>query len=217
MKWCVLGVALVVQVVWAQAPIERRSPPPPPGAQAPKDEDTVQDVPAAKPQQGGASGSSGAAGSPQGGFPTIKVETRLVNVALNVMDGNGSPVGGLGRAKAGPRREAVADVAVYAKAGTWALRLGEFFTKKDVAMATNCESLVQTSEAFLSLPRCCLTSVRVRLPAWASSRSRSAGPEQPRYSRAPLANSYRSDGIARFDARRIAIGLASTARFDERA
>jgi Ca-activated chloride channel family protein len=48
-------------------------------------------VPTAKPQQGGASG------SPQGGFPTIKVETRLVNVALNVMDDKGSPVGGLGR------------------------------------------------------------------------------------------------------------------------
>jgi Ca-activated chloride channel family protein len=84
----------VVQGVWAQAPVERRPPPPPPGAQAPKDEDNVQDVPVAKPQQGGASGASG---SPQGGFPTIKVETRLVNVALNVMDGNGSPVGGLGR------------------------------------------------------------------------------------------------------------------------
>jgi Ca-activated chloride channel family protein len=84
-------VALVVQSVLAQAPIERRPPPPPPGAQAPKDEDNVQDVPVAKPQQGGASG------SPQGGFPTIKVETRLVNVALNVMDDKGSPVGGLGR------------------------------------------------------------------------------------------------------------------------
>jgi Ca-activated chloride channel family protein len=85
---------LVVQGVWAQAPVERRPPPPPPGAQAPKDEDNVQDVPVAKPQQGGASGASGA---PQGGFPTIKVETRLVNVALNVMDGNGSPGGGRGR------------------------------------------------------------------------------------------------------------------------
>jgi Ca-activated chloride channel family protein len=93
-KWCVLAFALVVEGVWAQAPVERRPPPPPPGAQAPKDEDNVQDVPVAKPQQGG---SSGASGSPQGGFPTIKVETRLVNVALNVMDGNGSPVGGLGR------------------------------------------------------------------------------------------------------------------------
>jgi Ca-activated chloride channel homolog len=72
-----------MQVVWAQAPIERRPPPPPTGAQAPKDPDTVQDAPEGK--------------APQGGFPTIKVETRLVNVALNVMDGNGSPVGGLGR------------------------------------------------------------------------------------------------------------------------
>jgi Ca-activated chloride channel homolog len=64
-----------------EAPIERRPPPPPAGAQAPKDADNVQDVPAGK--------------APQGGFPTIKVETRLVNVALNVMDAKGSPVGGL--------------------------------------------------------------------------------------------------------------------------
>ena len=74
-----------LQVVWAQAPIERRPPPPPVAAQAPKDEDNVQDVPVTGKQQ------------PQGGFPTIKVETRLVNVALNVMDAQGSPVGGLGR------------------------------------------------------------------------------------------------------------------------
>jgi Ca-activated chloride channel family protein len=93
-RWCVLAFALVVQGGWAQAPIERRPPPPPPGAQAPKDEDNVQDVPVVKPQQGG---SSGAPGSPQGGFPTIKVETRLVNVALNVADDKGSPVGGLER------------------------------------------------------------------------------------------------------------------------
>jgi Ca-activated chloride channel family protein len=54
-----------------QAPIVRRPPPPPAGAQAPtSDEDQV---------------------------PTIKVETRLVNVALNVVDAKGSPVGGLGR------------------------------------------------------------------------------------------------------------------------
>jgi Ca-activated chloride channel family protein len=90
-------LVLVVQGGWAQAPIERRPPPPPAGAQAPKDEDNVQDVPVAKPQQGGTSGASGASGSPQGGFPTIKVETRLVNVALNVMDAKGSPMGGLGR------------------------------------------------------------------------------------------------------------------------
>ena len=83
MKWCVLAVALVVQGVAAQAPIERRPPPPPTDAQAPKDADNVQDVPDGK--------------SPQGGFPTIKVETRLVNVALNVVDAHGSPVGGLGR------------------------------------------------------------------------------------------------------------------------
>jgi Ca-activated chloride channel family protein len=93
-RWFVLALVLGAQGGWAQAPIERRPPPPPVGAQAPKDEDNVQEVPAAKPQQGGASGASG---SPQGGFPTIKVETRLVNVALNVVDDKGSPVGGLGR------------------------------------------------------------------------------------------------------------------------
>jgi Ca-activated chloride channel family protein len=83
---------LVVQGGSAQAPIERKPPPPPVGVQAPRDVDDVQDVPAAKPQQSGGSQSS-----PQGGFPTIKVETRLVNVALNVMDAKGSPVGGFGR------------------------------------------------------------------------------------------------------------------------
>jgi Ca-activated chloride channel family protein len=88
-RWFVLAVMFAVQGGRAQAPIVRR-PPPPPGAQAPQD-DNVQDVPVVKPQQGGASS------SPQGGFPTIKVETRLVNVALNVMDDKGSPVGGLGR------------------------------------------------------------------------------------------------------------------------
>lgn len=84
---------LVVQLLqgqgraFSQAPIERRPPPPPVGAQAPRDGDDVQDVPV-KSQQGGAQ-------TPQGGFPTIKVETRLVNVALNVMDAKGAPVGGL--------------------------------------------------------------------------------------------------------------------------
>jgi Ca-activated chloride channel homolog len=82
-RWCVLALVLGVQCGWAQAPIERRQPPPPVGAQAPKDDDNVQEVPDAK--------------APQGGFPTIKVETRLVNVALNVMDDKGSPVGGFGR------------------------------------------------------------------------------------------------------------------------
>jgi Ca-activated chloride channel family protein len=86
----VLGAGMLLQSGTPQeAPIERRPPPPPVGAQAPKDTDNVQDVPVTKPQQ------SGASGSPQGGFPTIKVETRLVNVALNVMDAMGAPVGGL--------------------------------------------------------------------------------------------------------------------------
>ena len=33
-----------------------------------------------------------------------------------------------------PHRDALADVAVYAKAGAWAIRFGEFYTQKDVAM-----------------------------------------------------------------------------------
>jgi Ca-activated chloride channel family protein len=88
----VIAVLLGAQFVLAQAPIERRPPPPPVGTQAPKDADDVQDVPAAKPQKSGTAQSS-----PQGGFPTIRVETRLVNVALNVMDAKGSPVGGLSK------------------------------------------------------------------------------------------------------------------------
>jgi Ca-activated chloride channel homolog len=64
------GLLMMHGDLLSQAPIVRR-PPPPAGAQAPtSDEDQV---------------------------PTIKVETRLVNVALNVVDGKGSPVGGLGR------------------------------------------------------------------------------------------------------------------------
>jgi Ca-activated chloride channel family protein len=59
----------------------------------------VQDVPVNKPQQDGKPQQVGAkAGgdqTPQGGFPTIKSEVRLVNVALNVMDATGAPVGGL--------------------------------------------------------------------------------------------------------------------------
>lgn len=64
----VLGLGL--RGVLAQAPVERRAPSVR-GAQAPQsNEDDV---------------------------PTIKVETRLVNVALNVVDAKGAPVGGLGR------------------------------------------------------------------------------------------------------------------------
>jgi Ca-activated chloride channel homolog len=84
-----LGAGLMLRVGVAQAPVERRPPPPPAGAQAPKDDDTVQDIPLSKPQKGQE--------NPQGGFPTIKVETRFVNVAVNVEDATGYPIGGLGR------------------------------------------------------------------------------------------------------------------------
>jgi Ca-activated chloride channel family protein len=84
----VLVAGLLVQGnVLAQAPIVRKPPPPPTGAQAPQDTDDVQQPPVSKPQQQ----------TPQGGFPTIKVETRLVNVALNVLDAKGAPVGGLAK------------------------------------------------------------------------------------------------------------------------
>lgn len=72
----VLGMTLLVQAGYSpqggflQAPIVRR-PPSTQGPQAPQGrEDQV---------------------------PTIKVETRLVNVAVNVVDAKGAPVGGLGR------------------------------------------------------------------------------------------------------------------------
>lgn len=84
MRLFAIAVLLGMQGALAQeAPIERRPPPPPVGTQAPKNTDDVQDVPITKPKDGS--------------LPTIKVETRLVNVALNVVDAKGSPVGGLGR------------------------------------------------------------------------------------------------------------------------
>jgi Ca-activated chloride channel family protein len=100
---CAAGLLLVQLLegqgnAFSQAPIERRPPPPPPGVQAPRDSDDVQDVPVNKPQPGSTqTNGTQKEGSPQGGFPTITVETRLVNVALNVMDAKGAPVGGLNR------------------------------------------------------------------------------------------------------------------------
>jgi Ca-activated chloride channel homolog len=70
-RWLVIA-ALVLGIggVRAQAPIVRR----PPAANGPQAPQTNEDQ-----------------------VPTIKVETRLVNVALNVVDAKGAPVGGLGR------------------------------------------------------------------------------------------------------------------------
>jgi Ca-activated chloride channel family protein len=70
-RWFVIAaLMLVVGGAGAQAPIVRR-PPAATGAQAPQsNEDQV---------------------------PTIKVQTRLVNVAVNVVDAKGAPVGGLGK------------------------------------------------------------------------------------------------------------------------
>src|SRR6202044_2372065 len=86
-----VGAGLLMQgAAMAQAPIVRK-PPPQNGTQAPQTEDDTQVPPVAAGQQG----SSQKDDSPKGGFPTIKVDTRLVNVALNVVDAKGSPVGGL--------------------------------------------------------------------------------------------------------------------------
>jgi Ca-activated chloride channel homolog len=88
-RWVVLvALGFGFARIWAQAPIERKPPPPPVGAQAPRDTDDVQDAPAQKTQK---------TETPAAEFPTIRVETRLVNVALNVMDPKGAPVGGLER------------------------------------------------------------------------------------------------------------------------
>jgi Ca-activated chloride channel family protein len=71
-RWFVI-VAMVVGLrgVEAQAPVVRQ-PPPVRGPQAPQNTDEQQ-------------------------VPTIRVQTRLVNVAVNVADAKGVPVGGLGR------------------------------------------------------------------------------------------------------------------------
>jgi Ca-activated chloride channel family protein len=87
-----LGAGLLLQgAAMAQAPVERKLPPQN-GTQAPQTADDAQ-VP---PVSGGQKGSQ-KDDSPKGGFPTIKVETRLVNVALNVVDAKGAPVGGLAK------------------------------------------------------------------------------------------------------------------------
>ncbi len=80
MRWGSLaGLVLAMPGIWAQAPVVRK-PPPATGVQAPQSEDDVQEPLAdAGPTQ------------------TIHVQTRLVNVALNVEDAKGAPVGGLGR------------------------------------------------------------------------------------------------------------------------
>lgn len=69
----VVGTAML-----AQAPIVRRPPIAP--VQPNSDEQQRSSAPAA-----------------QGQVPTIRVQTRLVNIAVNVADKNGAPVGGLGR------------------------------------------------------------------------------------------------------------------------
>lgn len=88
MKWvCMVALGLGLEMGWAQAPIVRRPPSPPTGAQAPQG--------TAVPE-GGDEQTPGSKGSADK-VPTIRVQTRLVNVAVNVVDAHGGPVGGLGR------------------------------------------------------------------------------------------------------------------------
>jgi Ca-activated chloride channel family protein len=83
-RWFVIAALLVgMRVGWTQAPVVRKPPAPPKGVQAPQDESDSQD--------------GAESGSTQGGFPTIKVQTRLVNVAMNVVDAKGAPAGGFGK------------------------------------------------------------------------------------------------------------------------
>lgn len=78
MRWLVVAALMLgIECVWAQAPVIRKTPVPK-GAQAPVSDDSQ--VP-----------------SPDVPVSTIKVQTRLVNVAVNVVDAHGAPVGGLGR------------------------------------------------------------------------------------------------------------------------
>lgn len=78
MRWFVAAaLSLGMGCAWAQAPVVRRPPSSPKGAQAPQGPQAPQ--------------------SDEGQVPTIRVRTRLVNVAVNVEDEHGAPVGGLGR------------------------------------------------------------------------------------------------------------------------
>ena len=80
MSWVVVPVLMFAGLeVWAQAPVVRQ-PPPVTGVQAPRTDDDVQ--------------AQAADGGPT---QTIHVQTRLVNIALNVEDAKGAPVGALGR------------------------------------------------------------------------------------------------------------------------
>jgi Ca-activated chloride channel homolog len=70
-RWVAVGILMVgIGSVWAQAPVVRR-PAPPKGAQAPQSNTNDDQV------------------------PTLHVQTRLVNVVVNAVDANGSPVSGL--------------------------------------------------------------------------------------------------------------------------
>ena len=76
--WAALVAVSLLQAGWAQAPVVRRSP------------------------SGSTSGAAATSvQAPQGlgeeGTPTIQVQSRLVNVAVNVSDEHGSPMGGLER------------------------------------------------------------------------------------------------------------------------
>ena len=75
------------------APVERRASHPTAGSVEPVAGPLTKTGAAAQSGSQGASG-VGAGGTSTGGISTIKVRTRLVNVALNVVDAHGTPVGG---------------------------------------------------------------------------------------------------------------------------
>ena len=75
-----LAGGLLLRAGWAQAPVVRR----PPKATPSTTTDSKQSSRAEAPQ-----------GLDEDGTPTIQVQSRLVNVAVNVSDAHGGPIGGL--------------------------------------------------------------------------------------------------------------------------
>jgi Ca-activated chloride channel family protein len=76
------------------APVERRASRPTAGSVEPVAGPLTKTGAAAQSGSQAAGGAGATGGTATGGISTIKVRTRLVNVALNVVDAHGTPVGG---------------------------------------------------------------------------------------------------------------------------